>query len=205
MWRGISCRLCHQKEVEKPIHAFTIIRLAVLDGCHGLWICINPIMSLSEFLPLRSASFPMCSQCIILPIIHLLLLPLCCIKGREMFPKCICIGMEQLSIRHHEYSFMTDFCFTAASLLCWDFPVFTVNTRLWLHVQSQTVHVNIITASNRKIAFFFLDQYKTKTLFSLHTYSKSQRIKCNHEKFLLSGQQCISWSLCTGLHVRLCK
>lgn len=98
IWQGISCGLCHQKEEEKLIHAFTIINLAVLDGCHVLWICINPIMSLSEFLPLRLAGIPCAHNALSCPLIfyhysHYAAKK----KGRDMLPRCIYIGMEQHS------------------------------------------------------------------------------------------------------------
>lgn len=133
IWQGISCGLCHQKEEEKLIHAFTIINLAVLDGCHVLWICINPIMSLSEFLPLRLAGIPCAHNALSCPLIfyhysHY--------AAKKKAGTC-CQGAFILawnstvlpSMGHHEYSFVIDFCFTPPSHLCCDFQPSSVYSK----------------------------------------------------------------------------
>lgn len=64
------------------------------------------------------------------------------------------LGAARLCL--HEYSLMTDLCVSLlplCSVVTSSHAVLTVNTRLRLHVESQTFHVNILTASNIKVAF----------------------------------------------------
>lgn len=152
MCRGIWCRLCHQKGVWKPIQAFTIVRVAVLDGCHVLWICINPIMSYQNFFHwdwlvshvltmnyLRNYSFT------ITPVMQ-----------HKRQRKCICMVTEQHSSAFIRpacvqlYDWRVSLSHPLSSAVTSNHAVFTVNTPLWLHVASQMVHVNIPAALKMK-------------------------------------------------------